>query len=244
MHPQNFVAHRGWRQHFPENTLIAFREAIAAGAVNIEMDLQLSRDGVVFVFHDANLTRMCRQPGQIWDYTAAQLDQFRASEPLRLGDQFADTPLCRLSEIRELLLEHPGVNAFVELKVESLTQFGAERLLSAVLEELTPVANQCVLISFELDALLTAQTMGWQRLGAVFDHWPDWQSAALATIRPEVIFCDRHCVPLEENLHELPWPILIYEVGSRIEAEQWFARGAVAVETFLIGEMLQEFKLV
>ena len=41
MQADNFVAHRGWRQRYPENTLLALREAVLAGAVNIELDLSL-----------------------------------------------------------------------------------------------------------------------------------------------------------------------------------------------------------
>lgn len=52
-------AHRGlWSKHIPENSLPAFALAIEQG-VGIELDVQLSADGVIMVFHDANLKRMC-----------------------------------------------------------------------------------------------------------------------------------------------------------------------------------------
>ncbi|NJC04764.1 glycerophosphoryl diester phosphodiesterase [Sphingomonas kaistensis] len=52
-------AHRG--RHgpgVPENSMAAFRAAIAAGA-GIECDLRLSRDGFAMLFHDSSLERMC-----------------------------------------------------------------------------------------------------------------------------------------------------------------------------------------
>lgn len=243
MQVENFIAHRGWRQHYPENTLIAFEQAIQAGAVNIELDIQLSADHIPYVFHDANLMRMCQREGLIWDYPAAELDTFFASESYRLGNAFADNPMCRLSDIVDLLQANPAVNAYVEIKEESLSQFGEQIVVDAVINTLRPVASRCILISFELSALRLALHEGWQRFGAVFDVWPDPQSATLAELQPEVLFCDRNCVPLEADLRTLPWPILIYEVGSKIEAEDWFARGATAVESFLIGELLREYNL-
>ncbi|CAA0079265.1 Glycerophosphodiester phosphodiesterase, cytoplasmic [Zhongshania aliphaticivorans] len=243
MQAGNFVAHRGWRQHYPENTLIAFEQAIQAGAINIELDIQLSADHVPFAFHDAELKRMCQREGLIWEYNASELDTFHASEQLRFGETFAKNPMCRLSDIVALLELNPNVNAYVEIKEESLTQFGEHIVVNAIINALRPVASRCVLISFELQALHLALHEGWERFGAVFDTWPDWQSAALAELQPEVVFCDRNCVPPDCKLATLPWPILIYEVGNKTEAEDWFSRGAIAVETFLIGELLTEFSL-
>lgn len=246
MQAQHFVAHRGWRQPYPENTLLAFLQAIGAGAVNLELDVQLSADGVAFAFHDAGLERLCGQRGNIWDYTANELQQFTAHEPSRLGSRFADSPdvgLCPLHEVAKLLTAHSGVNCFVELKVESLVQFDVGTVYTAVASALHGVEDRCVLISFELDALLYAKAQGWQRHAPVFDQWPDWQLASLWQLQPEVVFCDRTIVPGDIDLRSLPWPALIYEVSTATDARYWFDRGAAAVETFHIGELLEEFGL-
>lgn len=243
MRLENFVAHRGYRQHYPENTLVAFRRAIDAGAKNIELDVQLSKDAEPWAFHDASLERLCQQPGAIWDYSSAQLRTFSAFEPGRLGETFRGTPLCHLQDVVKLLKEFPEVNAFVELKEESLSVFGAEKTLRAVSSAIAPVQSQCILISFELDPLCLARHQGWPRCGAVFNYWPDWQLAALSEIKPEVVFVDRSVIPPDIDLRQLPWPILVYEVGTAVDARHWFERGAVAVESFAIGELLQDFQL-
>lgn len=49
------IAHRGGADLWPENTLEAFAEAIAAGADGAELDVHLSKDGVPVVFHDEAL---------------------------------------------------------------------------------------------------------------------------------------------------------------------------------------------
>ena len=57
-------AHRGGAGLYPENTLAAFRDAVARGCDGAELDVQLSKDGEVVVFHDFKLKpEICRLDG-------------------------------------------------------------------------------------------------------------------------------------------------------------------------------------
>ena len=72
-------AHRGYHDNengIPENSLLSFEQAIAHG-YGIELDVQLSSDGVAMVFHDKDLERVCGVSGAPWDYTAAELKELR-----------------------------------------------------------------------------------------------------------------------------------------------------------------------
>ena len=74
-----FYAHRGLFDNegdAPENSLAAFRKAVEAG-YGMEMDIQLTKDDKLVVFHDATLKRMCGVEGYVWDYTLEELQQFR-----------------------------------------------------------------------------------------------------------------------------------------------------------------------
>jgi len=71
-------AHRGASSHAPENTLAAFRLAIDHGAKAIELDVQLSKDREVVVFHDTNLDRTTDGTGRIKDYTLSELSDLNA----------------------------------------------------------------------------------------------------------------------------------------------------------------------
>ena len=55
--PVLVIAHRGASRRRPDNTLAAFDEALRLGCDAIELDVQLSRDGVPVVFHDKTLSR-------------------------------------------------------------------------------------------------------------------------------------------------------------------------------------------
>lgn len=74
-----FYAHRGFHDNTgdaPENSLLAFQRAVEKG-YGIELDVQLTRDDVLVVFHDDTLERVCGQQGKIEDYTYAELEEFQ-----------------------------------------------------------------------------------------------------------------------------------------------------------------------
>ena len=67
------IAHRGASTDAPENTLAAFRLAIAQGADGLECDLRMSVDGVIVISHDDSLARTHDRPLRIAEATAAEL---------------------------------------------------------------------------------------------------------------------------------------------------------------------------
>ena len=75
-------AHRGLfdnKSDAPENSLAAFQKAVDAG-YGMELDVQLSKDQELVVFHDATLKRMCGVEGNVWDYTLEELKQFTLAD--------------------------------------------------------------------------------------------------------------------------------------------------------------------
>src|SRR5262247_3321021 len=70
-------AHRGDSAHAPENTMLAFDRARAAGADGIEFDVRFDGDGNVVVFHDSPLERLTGLPGRMEDLSAAARAKLR-----------------------------------------------------------------------------------------------------------------------------------------------------------------------
>ncbi len=102
-------AHRGLHGNgVPENSLAAFSLAVESG-YGIELDVQLSQDGEVMVFHDYTLSRMTGREGNLSDFTAHEL------RTLTLDD--SDERIPTLSEV--LALVDGRVPLLVELKGES-----------------------------------------------------------------------------------------------------------------------------
>jgi glycerophosphoryl diester phosphodiesterase len=77
------VAHRGGATHAPENTLAAYRAAIAGGATLAETDIHMSADGVPVVIHDPTTDRTTGVSGRVAERTWAEL------APLDAGRWFA-----------------------------------------------------------------------------------------------------------------------------------------------------------
>ena len=67
------IAHRGASAHAPENTLAAFELAIEQGADGVELDVQLSQDGQVIVFHDLTVDRTTEGSGPLREKSLAEI---------------------------------------------------------------------------------------------------------------------------------------------------------------------------
>ena len=69
-------AHRGASEYTPENTFLAFYTGMYMGANGIETDVQMTRDGVLVLFHDNTITRLTGEEGSVSDYTLEELRKF------------------------------------------------------------------------------------------------------------------------------------------------------------------------
>jgi glycerophosphoryl diester phosphodiesterase len=98
------IAHRGAAAEAPENTLAAFARALALGVDGIELDVQVTRDGVPVVFHDPTLARLT---GRRRALAALVLADLRA---VRIGGQRVPT----LAEVLALVRGRAMVQ--IELK--------------------------------------------------------------------------------------------------------------------------------
>ena len=75
----SFIAHRGFHSDFiPENSLSAFSKAVENG-YGIELDIHITRDGEIVVFHDDSLERMCGVDLKIEELTLAEIKQYSLS---------------------------------------------------------------------------------------------------------------------------------------------------------------------
>ena len=73
------IAHRGFSGNYPENTMLAFKKAIEAGADGIELDVHFSKDGEIVVIHDERVDRTSDGEGYVVEFTYEELSKFDAS---------------------------------------------------------------------------------------------------------------------------------------------------------------------
>lgn len=107
-----YFAHRGLHDNAsdaPENSMAAFRKAVEAG-LGMELDVQVTKDGVPVIFHDFKLDRICRVQGKVTDCTYEELQNYRLCDS---GE--------RIPKFSELLEMVDGqVPLIVEIKAETM----------------------------------------------------------------------------------------------------------------------------
>lgn len=86
------IAHRGYSEKYPENTMLAFRKAVEAGCDEIELDVHTSKDGVVMVIHDEALERTTDGIGFVRDYTCEELKRLNAGKLFAQETEFERIP--------------------------------------------------------------------------------------------------------------------------------------------------------
>lgn len=124
-------AHRGLCMRYPQNTLLAFEEAAKVpGIKGIELDVQLSKDGEVVVFHDETLGRITTQEGRLPDYTLEELQQFSMKGVEE--EPFSDDRRVRIPTLEEVLqvlkpyCEQKNLKINIELKTSVIHYVGLE----------------------------------------------------------------------------------------------------------------------
>jgi glycerophosphoryl diester phosphodiesterase len=107
------IAHRGYSAGAPENTIIAFEQAIDLGARSIELDIQWTRDNVPVVMHDPSLGRTIAGTARIADLTWAELQECDAGS--WFNAEFSDQRVPSFEQVLQHVQRLPG-QLFLDLK--------------------------------------------------------------------------------------------------------------------------------
>ena len=166
------IGHRGASSHAPENTLAAFRMAIEAGADGVEFDVQIAKDGVPVVIHDATLERTGLCPDKVADLTSRQLGKidvgswFNLAFPAKAAPEFAGEMVPTLAQALNLLKGFGGL-IYIELKANDADFRELAKAVCDIIRD-SPLLPQMIVKSFKLAAI-----------PEVRHHLPEVQTAAL-----------------------------------------------------------------
>jgi len=193
----NPIAHRGLHdisKGVIENSASAFEAAIAGGYA-IECDVQLSSDGVPYIFHDDDLDRLVGRPGRSDEITMAEVGAL----PL-LGSSTGDRP----QTFQQFLDQVAGRTL---LQIELKRQYSPEKteaLAAAVASALAAYRGPNVIESFDPRLLVAMRQHGYTgKLGIITYSWriPDWDADIPASQK----FALRHL---------LHWPVTRFDFIS------------------------------
>ena len=229
------VAHRGYMERYPENTLSSIEAALQAGACMVEFDVQMDVDGQLLLLHDDNFMRTAGSDTRLFSTT--DYHQISVHEPARLGDAFRPEPVPALTQVMKLLLRYPRATAFVEIKDESLEHWGLERVMDELLSCIEPAKHQCVVIADSLEALIYARKQADIPIGWVIHRYDAEHHRLADSHAPEYLICNYRRIV--GDLWRGGWRWMLYDISDPELALKWAKQGSELIETRDIGGMLQ-----
>ena len=181
MHPRRLYAHRGASAERPENTLLAFERALEHGVDALELDVHITRDGVVIVAHDDHGSRMTGSRVRWAETDLADIQRLDAGWGFLAPDgtrPFAGHGIT-IPTFEDVLTRFPGVQLNVDIKgnppapiVEVIRTHGAEEHVTLAGFETTNMVKlrrmgyggETALSQGEVVSLLALPALAWRQL--------------------------------------------------------------------------------
>jgi glycerophosphoryl diester phosphodiesterase len=172
------VAHRGARDEAPENTRAAFERALRYPIDGIELDVQLSADGVPVIYHDRTLRRVDGSRRRVHELALAELEQLDWGG--WFAPRFAGEPPATLT--RTLRLFGGRTRLMIEIKSDARDREAgrSERLTDAVVQLLDQARDRVppqgvLILSFDPDVLARAasQAPRWRYVLNLPEYAPE-----------------------------------------------------------------------
>lgn len=245
--PVVICAHRGASGSAPENTLASIASAIACGASMIEIDIQVTRDNHIVVFHDEDLSRTTNGTGDIREHT---YDEIRA---LDAGSWFDATFAAeRIPSLEEALALIKG-RAYLNIELKPMD--GSDRSLQIIADVLSAIdahemMDTTVFSSFDHRILLhlkqlrpTVRTLALNVPGDVrLPH------DVIAACRADAFGCafEELTPELMQNCAQHMIPVGVYTINTRedlLAAIKLGVRGVVTNYPDRLQQVLVELKL-
>ena len=226
----HLVARGGDAAGHPENTLPAFQSALDLGVRFVEVDVQLSSNGVPMAVRgeDVMVEGMLLSIGTL---TAAELALVDASEAHRFGQRFAGTCIPRLVDVLSLITKRPETTVFVNLCRTTLARFGADLVVAQVAESLKPFRSRCIVVSSDLPAVLRTRRMTGLPIGWEIPAYDGHTRLKYEALQPEYLFCDVSVLPPNTALWRGPWRWAVRATATIDEALALAPRGVEFIST-------------
>jgi glycerophosphoryl diester phosphodiesterase len=226
-----WIAHRGAGKLAPENTLGAFRLGAQHGHTCFECDVKLSRDGVPFLMHDAELARTTGQPGLGGDRDWNDLAALDAGSWHSAA--YAGEPLPTLERIATFVRTN-GFTINLEIKPTPGLEDVTGRVVAQHAQRLWAGTPPPLLSSFRPESLLAAmQAAPELPRGLLLDEpWAGWPDIA-AKLGVVAIICNHRKLDaaLAAQARSVAARLLVYTVNEAADVARVQALGVDGVIT-------------
>ena len=162
------IGHRGASAVAPENTMAAFREAIAVGADGIEFDVRLARDGVPVVIHDSSLRRTGGLNKRVADLSSQEI--IKVDVGSWFAPRFTNESVPSLSELFTLFQSN-NASLYLEMKCDSPAEYKPLAEACCQMIEEYSFKERVVVECFQLAALQILKEIDSEiKTAALFDR--------------------------------------------------------------------------
>ena len=168
------IAHRGASAAAPENTLASFKEAVRVGADMIELDVRLSREGAVMVFHDPDLSRTTDGDGPVEKRRLAELRALDAGS--WFSENFKGEGIPILEEVIRTIFSS-RIELCIEIKIDPGREELRDKLVADTLDiiERTGFSDRTIMASFDRESLRLSKAISPEiRTGLIFSQEEVW----------------------------------------------------------------------
>jgi glycerophosphoryl diester phosphodiesterase len=228
----SWIAHRGAGKLAPENTLAAFRLGAQHGHTCFECDVKLSRDGVPFLMHDAELARTTGQPGLGGDRDWRDLARLDAGSWHSAA--YAGEPLPTLDRIATFVRAHDGFTINLEIKPTPGLETETGRVVAQHAQRLWAGATPPLLTSFRPESLLAAMQAAPELPRGLLldDPWNGWADIA-AKLGVVAIVCNHRKLDaaLVPQARGVAAKLLVYTVNEPDDVARVQALGVDGIIT-------------
>lgn len=163
------IAHRGASSIAPENTLLAFRRAIELKADGIELDVQLTSDGVPICAHNDDLSQLTHHRGYLHQTPFATVRSLDVGS--HKGPTFAGIQMPTLAEALELISPY-AIKTIVEIKIQPGLKKRAAKLIGGMIADIK-MKGEITISSFSPSLLREVRrNQAGIKLGLILDSSP------------------------------------------------------------------------
>ncbi|MGN0374662.1 MAG: glycerophosphodiester phosphodiesterase family protein [Butyrivibrio sp.] len=221
------MAHRGCSYNAPENTMLAFENAVNAMADYIELDVHETADGEIVVIHDPSLKRTTGVNEKVWNVNYEEIRTLDAGSYFGEDEAFAECYIPTLREVMEFTKDKIKLN--IEIKLSDNEPHLVEKVVALIQE-------------FEYTEDCYVTSMSYEALKEIKNIDPNIKTGYVLTLAYgnfyNLDYCDAFSINaayvnknMVDAIHNRGKEIFVWTVNSRSKAREMTAIGVDAVIT-------------
>lgn len=224
------LAHRGYSEKYPENTMLAFEKAVEIGANGIEMDVHFSKDRKLVVIHDEELDRTTTGHGLVKDYTLEELKKFDAG--IKFGEEFKGIRIPTFDEFLDFVKDKDLI-INIEIKNSIIHYENIEEAVYGKIKEYS-LENKVIISTFDHYSARKCKSINKDiKVGAlywdcIYEPYKYVEMLGVDALHPEFNSVTKQIV---EEAHKRNLHVNVYTVNAKEDMENMINMGVDSIIT-------------